>query len=224
MTAVLFDMDGVLVDVSRSYLWAIRKTAEFFLGHTLPLSEIQDLRNRGGLNNDWDLTEALLRKRGMTVDKTVLIDVFQSLYLGNEFDGLISNEKWLMKRKILHRLAASYSLGIVTGRPHREARYILQRFKVAGYFPVLITMDDLPPHKNKPDPYGILLALQQFPAESAVYIGDTVDDMVAARRAGIDPIGVIPPKSGRHLQREVLIQNGASCVLTDINDVLEVLP
>jgi len=224
MTAVLFDMDGVLVDVSRSYLVAIQKTAEFFLGDTIALPEIQKYKNRGGLNNDWDLTDCLLRERGKSVDKRVLIELFQDIYLGKEFDGLITNEKWLLKRDILDKIAASYPTGIVTGRPHREASYVLKRFGVADYFPALITMDDLPLDKNKPDPLGILLAMRLLSADSAVYIGDTVDDMVAAIKAGVKPLGVISPGSDEHMQKEALIRNGASCVLADINDVQEVLP
>jgi HAD superfamily phosphatase len=223
MTTVLFDMDGVLVDVSRSYLAAIQKTVEYFLEETLMLSEIQEYRNRGGLNNDWDLTQCILKERGKPVDRKVLIEIFQGIYLGNEFDGLIKNEKWLLRKHILDRLAESYPMGIVTGRPQTEASYVLHKFGVKEYFSALICLDDVPPDKHKPDPFGILMALQQLSAESGVYIGDTVDDMTAARKAGVDPIGVIPPGSDKHTQRKVLIRSGASCVLKDINDVLEVL-
>ena len=224
MTAVLFDMDGVLVDVSKSYLAAIQKTVEFFLDETVTLAEIQGYRNRGGLNNDWDLTAFLLKERGKPVEKKALIEIFQDIYLGNEFDGLIRSEQWLLKKSVLDRLAVSNPMGIVTGRPRHEATYVLSRFEVHQYFVVLITMDDVPPDKNKPDPFGIKLALQRYPGESAVYIGDTVDDMLAAKSAGVVPIGVIAPGNDKDIQREALIRNGASAVLEDINDILEVLP
>ena len=63
MKAALFDMDGVLVDVSKSYLVAIQKTVEFYLNMTVGLREIQKYKNRGGLNNDWDLTECILKEK-----------------------------------------------------------------------------------------------------------------------------------------------------------------
>ena len=224
MTAVLFDMDGVLVDVSRSYLVTIQKTVEFFLGSLIGLSEIQEYKNRVGMNNDWDLTECLLRERGKPVAKKDIIDIFQDIYLGYEFDGLIRNEKWLMSRDILDQVAALYPTGIVTGRPRMEASYVLKRFDVTDYFRVLVTMDDVPPDKNKPDPYGIVLAMQRLSASSAFFIGDTVDDMVAAIGAGVIPIGVVSSGSDPKTQEEVLIRHGASRILHNVNAIVEVIP
>lgn len=67
---VVFDMDGVLVDVSRSYRDTVRRTARlFFKGAqnwaSLPdplfsLPELARVKQSGGLNNDWDLTAAVL--------------------------------------------------------------------------------------------------------------------------------------------------------------------
>lgn len=63
---IVFDMDGVIVDVSRSYREAVRTTAVlFFQGANSweslpdPLFSLQDLatvKQSGGLNNDWDLS------------------------------------------------------------------------------------------------------------------------------------------------------------------------
>jgi len=63
---IVFDMDGVLVDVSKSYRDAVRQTVRlFFTGakgsDALPdplcrLSDIADVKQSGGLNNDWELT------------------------------------------------------------------------------------------------------------------------------------------------------------------------
>jgi len=67
---ILFDLDGVLVDVSSSYLEAVRKTAGLFLlpargGAGLPdplfaREELDALKQAGGYNNDWDLTAQVL--------------------------------------------------------------------------------------------------------------------------------------------------------------------
>ena len=65
-TLIVFDMDGVLVDVSRSYRDVVRQTARLFFKDAaawkdLPqplctLSDIARVKQRRGLNNDWDLT------------------------------------------------------------------------------------------------------------------------------------------------------------------------
>jgi len=67
---IVFDMDGVIVDVSRSYRETVRQTARlFFQGakgfENLPdplfsLVDLARLKQTGGLNNDWDLTFQVL--------------------------------------------------------------------------------------------------------------------------------------------------------------------
>jgi len=63
---VVFDMDGVIIDVSASYRDTVRQTARlFFKGARcwedlpdplFPLSDLARVKQSGGLNNDWDLT------------------------------------------------------------------------------------------------------------------------------------------------------------------------
>ncbi len=70
MNLLVFDMDGVLVDVSASYREAIRQAAYIFLkgckgGELLPqplfsLSELAAVKQSGGLNNDWDMTHRII--------------------------------------------------------------------------------------------------------------------------------------------------------------------
>jgi len=225
MKAFLFDMDGVLVDVSKSYLVAIQKTVEYYLDSPVSLDEIQVYRNRGGLNNDWDLTECILKEKGKDIAKDTLIEVFQEFYLGKNFDGLIQSESWLLKRSVLKEIRRIGKMGIVTGRPRLETDYVLQRFAVEGFFSVVVTMDDVPSDKQKPDPFGIVKALNNLSADSAWYFGDTVDDMTAAAKAGVIPVGVMAPGTGSDAmaQRGVLLSHGAHKVLDDINDTLEVL-
>lgn len=67
---IVFDMDGVLIDVSGSYREAVRKTVRLFFSGSkgaekLPdplfsLTELAKLKQTGGLNNDWDLTALTL--------------------------------------------------------------------------------------------------------------------------------------------------------------------
>jgi HAD superfamily hydrolase (TIGR01548 family) len=66
---IIFDMDGVLVDVSKSYREATRRTVILYMRHVLgadisddfiSLSDVDAVKKRGGLNNDWDLTDAIL--------------------------------------------------------------------------------------------------------------------------------------------------------------------
>jgi len=63
---IVFDMDGVLIDVSRSYRDTVRQTARLFLKNAplseklpeplFPLADLAAVKQSGGLNNDWDLS------------------------------------------------------------------------------------------------------------------------------------------------------------------------
>lgn len=70
MDILIFDMDGVLIDVSRSYHKTIQRTIQIYLENCLGFQknkedwvtdeEISLFKSAGGFNNDWDLTSGLL--------------------------------------------------------------------------------------------------------------------------------------------------------------------
>ncbi len=221
--AILFDMDGVLVDVSDSYRQAIKKTAEFFLNKNVQLSEITGLKNKGGYNNDWDLTEAILINHDFYVKKEKITKIFQQLYLGDSYNGLIAKESWLIDIKLLNNLKKNYKTGIITGRPRNEAEYCLRRFKTSPYFDVLIAMEDTPKGKGKPDPYGIKLAMNKIGVEKAFYLGDTIDDMKAALAAQIVAVGILTKNGSQEFQERLLFEHGAKYVLKSANHIMEIL-
>jgi phosphoglycolate phosphatase-like HAD superfamily hydrolase len=63
---IVFDMDGVLIDVSKSYRETVRETARLFFKSApsseklpqplFPLTDLAAVKQSGGLNNDWDLS------------------------------------------------------------------------------------------------------------------------------------------------------------------------
>ena len=82
LKALLFDMDGVLVDVSRSYRRAIEETVLHFTGRKIQSNTVQRYKNLGGFNDDWKLTHAIITDSGMEVPLARVIDEFQRA-LGN---------------------------------------------------------------------------------------------------------------------------------------------
>ncbi|MBN2244279.1 MAG: HAD-IA family hydrolase [Candidatus Aminicenantes bacterium] len=225
MKAFLFDMDGVLIDVSQSYRKTIQKVIEFFLNIKMKNNQIQEYKNRGGFNNDWDLTYKILIDNGFSQNINSVIEIFQKYYLGNSYNGLIKNEKWLLNRDILIEINSSIHMGIITGRPKKEALYSLNRFQMEQFFSALITMDDLPKEKSKPDPMGIkkVLLQLQIQAAQAFYFGDSIDDISAALNAGVIPIGIIPPGVERREHKHLLKSHGAQLVLNNINEIKELV-
>ncbi|PCR91666.1 TIGR01548 family HAD-type hydrolase [Natrinema ejinorense] len=56
--AVVLDIDGVLVDVADSYRRAIVESVEAVYDRTIRKADIQEFKDAGGFNNDWELTDA----------------------------------------------------------------------------------------------------------------------------------------------------------------------
>ncbi len=219
--AILFDLDGVLVDVSDSYRKAIQETVHFFSGIEPKPDEIQQFKQKGGYNNDWDLTQAILLNKGEVVPKVEIVEKFQELYLGiNGRPGFIQNEKWLLPKSNLSKLHGKRALGIVTGRPKAETLFVLRKFEVEDLFGVVVTMEDYPPEKAKPNPYPIELALMKTGKEAVIYVGDSVDDMISAKRAGVRAIGCVPPGLPEEPLRSLLLDLGAEEVLSDIREIM----
>ncbi len=68
--AAVLDIDGVLVDVSSSYRRAVVETVRRVHGETIDRAAVQQFKQAGGFNNDWELTDAatlyvLARSEGM---------------------------------------------------------------------------------------------------------------------------------------------------------------
>lgn len=219
---IVFDMDGVLIDATNSYRKAIEKTFEFFAHKQTTPKAIQDVKNLGGYNNDWDLTEYLLKQEGINPDKNLLIQKFQELYYGENGEGLISQENLLVSKEDLETLSKKYDLAIFTGRPIKEAFFALKKFDIEKYFLYIITSDDLPPDKQKPDGMGLEIIKIVANPSKLFYMGDTRDDILAAKSAKVIPIGVLPPTDKSDNLKQIMLNTGAKAVLNNAADIIEI--
>lgn len=221
MKLLIFDIDGVLVDVTNSYRLAIKKTAEFFLGKILNVSDVENVKNRG-INDDHEATETLIRENGGEFRKEVIIKKFQEYYLGRKMDGFIKNEKCLIDESVLKKLKG-YKLAVFTGRPRIEADFALERFKIKRYFKEVVCMEDV--EKGKPDPEGIINLLKKMDvkAEDAAYVGDNSADARAAKSASVKFIGVVPPNADKAYTKNILKSEGAEAVLNSVDEIVKVV-
>lgn len=222
--SVIFDMDGVLVDVSKSYRQAIRQTVEFVLLQKFKLStvilpeDIEALKAIPGFNNDWDLSFALIQLTSKGVKRAAfkqnisalnaasktsqtyqeIKDIFQSYYLGEKLffelyqrkapitsiKGLIANETLLLDLAVLASLAKKYKLGVATSRPRFEAIFTLTNLQIT---PALIEEKNIVAQEDaareKPFPDPLLEAKKRLKTQTPVYVGDTVNDLLAAQQA-----------------------------------------
>ena len=219
--AILFDMDGVLADVSGSYRVAIVETAASF-GVTVTADDIQSAKAEGNANNDWELSRRLIERGGGSASLEEVTARFEELYQGSAgAPGLWKNETLLPSRELLERWAARLPLAIVTGRPRHDCDRLLQEHAIGDLFQVAVCLEDAP---LKPDPAPVRLALERLGVASAWMLGDTPDDVASARSAGVVPIGVVAPGEDRERAAETLLRAGASRVVAELSELDKVMP
>jgi HAD superfamily phosphatase len=219
---IVFDMDGVLAEVTESYREAIVQTVKHYTGKTIPRDLIQDYKNQGGWNNDWSLSQKIAADLGVHVEYGALVEQFNVFFLGKNGDGLIQRESWFPKQGLLERLRRKHALSIFTGRLRYEADITLGRFAPSVPFEPLVCADDV--SAPKPHPEGLDRIRRITNANTIWYVGDTVDDARCARAANVPFIGIA---ANTHSKRDALValmeQENAVAILENINHIEEVL-
>lgn len=212
---IVFDMDGVLVDASKSYRVAAQKTFKHFSGKEVTLEEISQTKKLGGLNNDWDLTEFLLKKYNVNINYDDIVEVFQSFY-----GKLADIEEPIVNKEFFENLSKDFNLAIFTGRLKQEAYFTLDKHSFTDYFYPIITMEDVGLDRQKPDCLGLEIIKEKIITDKIYYLGDTVDDMMCAITAKVTGIGVLPPQDKSKELKNLLKSNNAMVVLEQTKDLI----
>jgi HAD superfamily phosphatase len=214
---LIFDMDGVLVDVTESYRETIAATVEHYTGARPTNEQIQQFKNQGGFNDDWRLSHHIITGVGFDVPFEEMKAHFQNLFLG----GLILREKWIARPGVLEKLSQQFRLAIFTGRPREEADLTLRRFAEGLTFDPVVAMEDV--ETPKPAPEGLLRIARDNPDAKLLYVGDSVDDARSARAAKVPFIGIAAPSNPSYLDLVFLFQQEqAYAIVDDINYLDEV--
>lgn len=218
---IIFDIDGVIRDVTGSYRRALADTVEHFTQNNYrpSMDDIDNLKAEGIWNNDWEGSQELIYRYFENMGKSrsdisysyqEIVNFFQSRYRGTQpdkpeiWEGYITTEPLLVTPEYFTTLTANNSAwGFFSGATRGSANYILKH-RLALENPILVAMEDAP---GKPDPTGLFLAVelieQKLSLSSSlpvVYLGDTVADMTTIIKAReIQPkrewmaVGVLPP-------------------------------
>jgi|HubBroStandDraft_6_1064221.scaffolds.fasta_scaffold05742_2 HAD superfamily hydrolase (TIGR01548 family) len=215
---IIFDIDGVLVDTRGSFQRTTLETVRFFSGKKVSHRELHRWKNRPGFNDDWKLSTAWVKALGKKIEYEEVKRKFVEIYWGRDGMGNARRERWLLPHASLRRLAKLAELAIFTGRVRRELDYTLDRWKVRDYFLDVVTVEDV--KRPKPSPDGLLRILKGREASTALYLGDNVDDALAAQAAKVPFVGVLPRRSEERRQRGALLrQLGALTILSDISEL-----
>jgi HAD superfamily hydrolase (TIGR01509 family) len=209
--AFLFDLDGTLVDSVYQHVIAWRDALEE-VGINLPVWKIhRRIGMSGGL-----FVNALARELDTELDADV-IAALPGLHTDAFIRGFDSVRPLPGAVELLATLSAhSVPWAIATSGPERYARRSLELLGLPAETP-LVTRDQV--RYAKPDPDLFLTAAERIGANIAdcVVVGDSVWDLLAARRARALGIGLLSGGYGR----EELIYAGAYRVYDDPHDLLD---
>ncbi|TMV10081.1 phosphoglycolate phosphatase [Ruegeria sediminis] len=176
--AIVFDLDGTLVDSAPDIAAAVNRMLDGEGRPALPLAVVIGFIGNGipklverviahcGLERDRhaDLTQATLDHYSRAAsDRTVV------------YPGVVPALEELRSR--------GHALGICTNKPEAPARHVLQALGLAGFFDAVIGGDTLATRKPHPDP--LHAAYAALPAGPRLYVGDSEVDAETARRAGV---------------------------------------
>ena len=215
---VVFDMDGVLVDPTETFRRALIDTVRHFAGVTITQDDIVRIKNGGGYNDDSEIALLAIREAGFDPAMSEIRTFGRALYWGNNAEGYIRDERWLVDPGLLENLAAKRRLAIFTGRGMQSATHTLRRFCSQIDFDPIVTHEQV--EHLKPAPDGLLLIRRTVPDREMVFVGDNVDDCRSALAAGVRFVGIAGPDTPRHAETKALFEKlGAETVLKSVNDL-----
>ncbi len=217
-SVIIFDVDGVLVDTRGSFQLTTLQTVKFFTKKRVTLRELHAWKNRPGFNDDWKLSTAWVRDLGGNFTYEEIKKKFQEIYWGKNSRGNVRKEKWLLRKSTIDRLAKQSELAIFTGRTWQELNYTLDRNAVRHIFKTIITVEEV--GNPKPAPDGLLKILEGRAPTKALYVGDNIDDALAAQSAQVPFLAILPKSGEERNQRSTrLLELGALAILNDISDL-----
>jgi pyrophosphatase PpaX len=175
--AVIFDLDGTLIDTNDLIIAAFHHVIKECLGRFPTEDELNHVYGKT-LDEQMAFFSA---ERSLE-----LVEVYRSYYRTHMdaqthlFEGV---------KSLLDELAAKgVKMAAVTNKGSRGVQHAFDKFDLGKYFAASITADDV--SKGKPDPEGILTTLNRLgiDAEEALFVGDSYNDMIAAKGAGVKSV------------------------------------
>jgi len=212
--AVLFDLDGTLVDTAQDLCAAANAMRARVDLLPLPVDELRPAVSRG--------SRAMLSIAFPQLDavaRDLWIEPFLAQYASaiavhsRLFDGM---DEVLAA---IERDGACW--GIVTNKPEGLARALVEALGLASRCAVLVGGDTLPVRKPDPQPLWFACDLLGVAAFAAVYVGDDARDIEAARAAGMRSVAAAWGYRDAHIENNPIERWGADLVLSHPRELLD---
>lgn len=202
--AILFDMDGVLIDSEplhcKAYVKAFKEFNIPFKDEEYYTVWTQEGRGLKGLISD----------RQLSIDKDVLYTLKQDLFFSLLKSELIIYPGAL---DLVHLLRKHFNIALATGTPRRETNVVLEQTKLENIFQVITTGDQVP--HRKPHPAIFLRAAEELGIEPqhCLVIEDAQKGIEAAHSAGMKSIAIATKYTQNHDFSK------AECVVNSIKEI-----
>ncbi len=189
LTAVLFDLDGTLVDTVELILAAHAHTFAHHLKGAWP-DRRAIIRNFGrplyDALHEYAVADGVTEPDRVVPQMVADYRVFQHEHhdrLVTAYDGVGDVLAALKER--------GYVLGVVTSKAQRGARREVEQFGLANLLDVAIFLEDTARHKPEPEPLLEAARRRGFAPDRALYVGDSIHDIAAGRAAGMRTAGAL---------------------------------
>jgi pyrophosphatase PpaX len=177
--AVLFDLDGTLIDSGAAILASFHHATETVLGRRFADDVVMASVGGHGIHRQMAAFDPERVDELVDAYRAHNLDLYRQIRL---FPGIDA---------VLERLRDDgRELGVVTVKSRVTVELTFQLLPLGSFFETVVTGDDVERHKPEPD--ALLLALERLGGEpgSAAYIGDSPFDVQAAKAAGMGAIAV----------------------------------
>lgn len=180
--AVLFDLDGTLVDSLDDLTDAVNQMLTSFNKNPLSSAGVRSLVGKGARN---------LVQRALGMESPA--DIERGLGLFMEFNTAhiaYKSRLYTGARELLENLAArGIRMAIISNKGAALSRLILETLAIDDFFEVICGGDTFP--EMKPSPMPIMRVIDRLGIDSneVFMVGDSINDIQAGKQAGIATIG-----------------------------------
>ena len=211
-SAVIFDMDGVILDTEPLYTKA---EIRLFREYNVEIPEEDWPLFRGCAENDFfDLSMA---RYNITEEKSVFMEKGRE-YVKDEFRRELSFMSGF--HNLLGRIQDHYKTGLVTASPRHNIDWLCSIIKLDDIFEHIISGDETPRNKPHPDPYlAMMKKLNVLPLKCVI-----IEDSLHGIKSGLASGAHVIAKTGSVPDKELSIAHRIINHLDEINhDMLEEL-
>ena len=204
--AVLFDLDGTLIDTAADFVRIIGKMS---LEKNWQAPSEKDIREQVSAGASAMVQLMLRHNDQLEVGEDALLNFRQQFLDDYEADICVDSCLFDSLDAVLADLESKgVPWGIVTNKPRYLAEKLLNKMQLDERCAALVCPDDV--SRSKPDPEPMYMALEKLgiprgAAGSVLYVGDHIRDIEAGNAAGMPTIlaayGYIPPEDQKTLKK-----------------------